>query len=197
MRTVTDYVGLVGISPRLVTPEDDARMRKRVLDLHDAFGNATPSRHPLRHAPGFTLLLLGVNGLVTEDGAGTPVGVPGRLRMPYVLPRYRGRRVGAAMTFEADLVLGRIPASGYTREGFASRVLVHAMHLRLALDTGRAVPDDVLEDYRIGSGVPVLRSPYTPDEHARRVGDRLLKASAPKTRGGGAAVDRSRKSLPA
>lgn len=100
----------------------------------------------------------GQNLLLSEKG----VRVGGIFQLlPFVPPAHRGRGLGALMVLISDLNGDRFlfPES-YSEEGFRARCAAHRTQVRLALEAGLPVPEEVLAPYR-------SRTPWSAEDQIR------------------------------
>lgn len=75
-----------------------------------------------------------------------------RYGTPYVLPEYRGQRLGTCIQLKAfETGIKRIDTDTshfvFSKEGLASRKSAHKLAVKLALEQGKSVRLDVLKDY--------------------------------------------------
>lgn len=85
---------------------------------------------------------------------------------PFVLREHRGRGIAPEMHFLIDQMGQRQAASCYTPSGFGARIATHRLHVERALEAGKEIPSDVMQDYRYSPTAGLaLRTPYTAEAH--------------------------------
>ena len=86
-------------------------------------------------------------------------------RVPFVAEPHRGRGVGALIVLISDLHGDRFlrPCS-YSELGFGARCAAHRDQVRLAVEAGLAVPDQVRDQYVFGPQGVSLAYPWGPEE---------------------------------
>jgi GNAT superfamily N-acetyltransferase len=148
-------------------PEDDPELLAAERDLEE-MGRASENWRAFC-VPGHAWLEIRIkagDAAVIFDRRGGEVIGGNTRNLTYVRPAWRGLGLAAELHVRVDLEGLRPIATHYSESGLHARIKAHRLHVERAILSGRDVPDEVLDDYRIDeAGRLALLSAYGPSEH--------------------------------